>query len=67
MEWFIVCDFNIVMIHGDTKEKIMSDVINIVVDGDSIKLSQIFGETKNLKGTIKEINVSRNEILVIPK
>jgi predicted RNA-binding protein len=62
-----VCDFNIVMIHGDTKEKIMSDVINIVVEGDSIKLSQIFGETKKIKGTIKEINVSRSEILVIPK
>jgi len=45
----------------------MNAVAKIVVDGSSIQLTGIFGETMTIEGTIKEINVSRSEILVIQK
>jgi uncharacterized protein len=62
-----VCDFNIIVVRNDVREQIMNAVAKIVVNGSSIQLTGIFGETKTIEGTIKEINVSRSEILVMHK
>jgi uncharacterized protein len=62
-----VCDFNIIVVRNDVREQIMNAVAKIVVNGSSIQLTGIFGETKTIEGTIKEINVSRSEILVMNK
>ena len=66
-EVFIMCDFNIIVVRNAVREQIMNAVAKIVVDGSSIQLTGIFGETMTIEGTIKEINVSRSEILVIQK
>ena len=62
-----MCDFNIIVVRNDVRERIMNAVVKIVVDGSSIQLTGIFGETKTITGTIKEINVSRSEITVMQK
>ena len=62
-----MCDFNIIVVHNAVREQIMNAVAKIVVDGSSIQLTGIFGETMTIEGTIKEINVSSSEILVIQK
>ena len=62
-----MCDFNIIVVRNDVREQIMNAVAKIVVNGSSIQLTGIFGETKTIEGTIKEINVSRSEILVMHK
>ena len=60
-----MCDLSIILLRGDVREPIMNDVVQVVVDGKSIKMTGIFGETKTVEGTIKEINVSRSEAIIV--
>jgi predicted RNA-binding protein len=60
-----VCDLSIILLRGDVREQIMNDVVQVVVDGKSIRMTGIFGETKTVEGTIKEINVSRSEVIIV--
>ena len=61
-----MCDLSIILLRGDVHEQIMNAVVQIVVDGKSIRLAGLFGETKTVEGTIKEINVTRSEAIIVP-
>jgi predicted RNA-binding protein len=43
---------------------IMEDVVRIKADGDSIKLFGMLGETKTISGTIKDINLTKQEAII---
>jgi uncharacterized protein len=60
-----MCDFSIILLRGDVREPIMNAVVKVVVDGKSIRLTGLFGETKNVEGTIKEINIARREAIIV--
>jgi uncharacterized protein len=60
-----MCDLSIILLRGHVREQIMNAVVQIVVDGKSIRLTGLFGETKTVEGTIKEINVSRSEAIIV--
>lgn len=62
-----MCDLNVILLHGDSREQVMDSVTRIVVDGDSIELTGILGEQKTVTGFIKEINISSTEALIVAK
>jgi len=45
-------------------ELLMEDVVRVEVEGDDIKVMGILGETRHVRGSIKEINLLKNTILI---
>jgi predicted RNA-binding protein len=55
-----MCELKIIF-KGNT---IMEDVVRIKVEGDSIKLFGMLGETKTISGRIKDINLTKQEAII---
>jgi len=60
-----MCELNVIVINGDERELVMESVTKMLVDGDSIELTGIFGEKTIIFGTIKEIDFSKGETIII--
>ncbi|ABE51801.1 CooT family nickel-binding protein [Methanococcoides burtonii] len=60
-----MCELNVIVVKGDEKELVMESVTKMLVDGDSIELTGIFGEKTIIFGTIKEIDFSKGETIII--
>jgi predicted RNA-binding protein len=60
-----MCELNVVMLHGDKRERVMDSVAKILVEGNSIQLIGILGDRMTVEGSIKEINISRGEALIL--
>jgi uncharacterized protein len=60
-----MCELNVFLLQGDKRERIMDSVAKIVVEGDSIQLTGILGDKMTVEGSIKEINLSRGEALIL--
>jgi predicted RNA-binding protein len=43
---------------------IMEDVVRITKEKDAIKLQSLLGETKNIKGSIVDVNLIKQEALI---
>lgn len=55
-----MCELRVIF-KGDT---IMEDVVRITSDKGSIKLQNILGEVKTLRGRIADINLSKQEAII---
>ncbi len=62
-----MCELNVIMLRGEEREQVMESVAKIVVEGDLIKLTGILGEKMTVTGSIKEINFSSGEALLLAK
>jgi len=62
-----MCELNIIMLRGENRENVMESVARILVEGTSIQLTGILGDRMTVEGSIKEINFSRGEALIISK
>jgi uncharacterized protein len=62
-----MCEINVFILRGDMRERIMDSVAKILVEGDSIQLTGILGDKMTVEGSIKEINFSRGEALILAK
>ena len=51
---------------GKKEEKLLENVDHVSVEGDEIRMINIFGEQKILKASIKSYNSSENKILLEP-
>jgi predicted RNA-binding protein len=60
-----MCELNVVMLHGDKRERVMDSVAKILVEGNSIQLIGILGDRMTVEGSIKEVNISRGEALIL--
>jgi predicted RNA-binding protein len=60
-----MCEINVFLLRGDERERIMDSVAKILVEGDSIQLTGILGDQMTVGGSIKEINFSRGEALIL--
>jgi uncharacterized protein len=60
-----MCELNVIMLRGDKRERIMDSVARILVEGSSIQLTGILGDRMTVEGSIKEINISRGEALIL--
>ena len=55
-----MCELRIIF-KGNT---VMEDVVRIKVEGESIKLFGMLGETKTVSGRIKDINIAKQEAII---
>ena len=62
-----MCELNAVLVRGDEREVVMESVTKMIVDGDSVELVGIFGERKTVSGSIKEVDFTKGETLIIAK
>lgn len=62
-----MCELNIILLNGENRERIMDSVAKIQVEGDSIQLTGILGDKMTVEGSIKEINFSRGEAIILSK
>jgi predicted RNA-binding protein len=60
-----MCELNVILLRGDKRERVMDSVAKIVVEGNSIQLTGILGDKMTVGGSIKEINLSRGEALIL--
>jgi predicted RNA-binding protein len=60
-----MCELNVFLLRGDKRERIMDSVAKILVEGDSIQLTGILGDQMTVGGSIKEVNFSRGEALIL--
>ena len=60
-----MCELNVILLRGDRRERVMDSVAKILVEGDSIQLTGILGDKMTIEGSIKEINFSRGEALIL--
>lgn len=62
-----MCELNAILVNGDERESIMDSVTKIVVNGDSIELYGILGDREVVSGTIKEVNLTKGETIILAK
>lgn len=60
-----MCELNVFLLRGDERERIMDSVARIFVEGNSIQLTGILGDQMTVEGSIKEVNFSRGEALIL--
>ncbi|WP_292387833.1 CooT family nickel-binding protein [Methanosarcina sp. UBA5] len=60
-----MCELNVFLLRGDERERIMDSVARILVEGNSIQLTGILGDQMTVEGSIKEVNFSRGEALIL--
>ncbi|MDD2439856.1 MAG: CooT family nickel-binding protein [Methanosarcinaceae archaeon] len=60
-----MCELNVVLQCGEERKLIMESVAKLVVEGDFIELTGILGDRKTVSGSIKEINFSKGEALLL--
>lgn len=62
-----MCELNAVLVSGDDRELVMESVIRMVVDGESIELTGIFGDRMIVSGSIKEVDFAKGETIILGK
>ncbi|AKB81629.1 MAG TPA: CooT family nickel-binding protein [Methanosarcina sp.] len=60
-----MCELNVFLLRGDERERIMDSVARILVEGDSVQLTGILGDQMTVEGSVKEVNFSRGEALIL--
>jgi predicted RNA-binding protein len=60
-----MCELNVILLRGDERERVMDSVAKILVEGESIQLIGILGDRMTIGGSIKEVNLSRGEALIL--
>lgn len=61
-----MCEAHAYILNNGMEEKVLESVDLVEIDGDQIKLINIFGEQKILKAKLKSYNNSENKIVLNP-
>jgi predicted RNA-binding protein len=59
-----MCQSNVYAIEGGTERLLMEEVTAVVVDGDNVELTTLFGESLVLRARIKEVDLVKNRIVL---
>lgn len=62
-----MCEAAAYMLKNDEEELILDEVAKIIPVGDKLSLVTIMGEKKVMDASIKEINLIRHKIILIPR
>ena len=65
MHYVSMCESRVLIERSGKHELLMEDVVRVEVDGEDIKLMGVLGEKRHVRGSIKEINLLKNTILII--
>ena len=60
-----MCELAVILVENGKREVLMESVTRMSVDGDSIELTGIFGERTVVFGTIKEVDYTKGETIII--
>ena len=58
-----MCEAHAFVLKNDKEEKILENVDQVEVEGDEVRMINIFGEQKILKARVKSYNGSEGKIL----
>ena len=59
-----MCEAHAYIIKGDREEKLLENVDQIDVEGDEVRMINIFGEQKIIRAKIKSYNNSESKIVL---
>ena len=60
-----MCESTVLIMRKDGKqETLMEDVVFVSVEGSRIRIMGILGDIKEVKGRIKEVNLTKHTILM---
>ena len=62
-----MCELNAILVNGDERKTVMESVTKMVVEGDSIQLYGLLGEKETIEGSIKEVDFSKGETIILGK
>jgi predicted RNA-binding protein len=54
------------MLNKDKEEMVLENVDQVDINGDEVRMVNIFGEQKIIKARIKSYNGTKNKILLVP-
>ncbi|VBB44350.1 RNA-binding protein [uncultured Desulfatiglans sp.] len=61
-----MCEAHAFVLKGGQEEKLLENVDLLEVEGDNIRLVNIFGEQKKLKGVFRSYDNTQRKILIEP-
>jgi predicted RNA-binding protein len=59
-----MCEAHAFLLNNNKEEMILENVDQVDVEGDEVKLVNIFGEQKIIKARIKSFSVAKNKIVL---
>jgi hypothetical protein len=59
-----MCELKVILVDDDNREEVMESVTRLVVEGDSVTVYGIFGESKTVTGSVREINFGTGEAIL---
>ena len=59
-----MCEARVYLEKGGKLEQIMENVVTVRPDGDQLILTDIFGEEKKIKGSLKEVKLLDHQIIL---
>lgn len=59
-----MCESAVFVLKGGKKEKVMSEASFVKDDGQKVIVGGMFGEIKEVKGKIIEVDADRHEIII---
>ncbi|MGB3907440.1 MAG: CooT family nickel-binding protein [Methanomethylovorans sp.] len=62
-----MCELDVILLKDSNRQLLMESVTKVLVDGDSIELIGILGDRTTLEGSIKLIDFSKGEIVILSK
>lgn len=60
-----MCELKSILVDSGTRETLMENTIRIKIEGDKIELTGILGEKKMIRGKITEINITKQEAIIV--
>ena len=62
-----MCESHAYLIQGDSEELVMENVVHLAYAGDDLVITDLMGDTKQLKATVKEIKFMEHRIELEPR
>jgi predicted RNA-binding protein len=61
-----MCEAHAFILNKDKEEMVLENVDQVDINGDEVRMVNIFGEQKIIKARIKSYNGTKNKILLEP-
>ena len=62
-----MCESHAYMLRGDGEELVMENVVHLTYEDDDLVITDLLGDTKHLKATVKEIKFMEHRIELVPR